>query len=432
MGKYYHNAVRVNNGLVLDGQTPIDDRFVFQSVRDLFINPESPQLCELYTNAYRGLIVACFGDAEGTLYEDRVFALTLVNDAPYTKGSVTEVNASNYKDYWKSIGGSFDGTDDLTPTDTVVGYYGDATGMSVQEFKDMRMDEIMSKILFEYCAPVQVSAPNLTINYKSGNKYNNAVEVGTLLPKSTDLTNTFTADVWKWQSAHIDKYSHAAKGDNQVLCSTNGTVTYYLRANNVDTELDSLSETVQEGSADNGVIVAKKIYTRVADAKDSRESAINPTTGEYYHRGAGGTAESGTLIITGAWKPWANTGSSYTSASTAWADKNKAVSGYTASGHLSVNSLFDAATETFYVRFPAATTDAQPFYVWCPNSYTIQSVKAANEAVQNVFDQDWTYSAMGTEDFENSLGVTGTFKKYSIAKPDGGGLLSVAVTFSRN
>ena len=124
------------------------------------------------------------------------------------------LNASNYKDYWKSIGGSFDGTDDLTLSDTVVGYYGDATGMTVQQFKDMRMDEIMSKILFEYCAPVQVSSPKLTINYKSGNKYNNAVEVGTLLPKSTDLTNTFTADVWKWQSAHIDKYSHAAKGDN--------------------------------------------------------------------------------------------------------------------------------------------------------------------------------------------------------------------------
>jgi hypothetical protein len=59
-------------------------------------------------------------------------------------------------------------------------------------------------------------------------------------------------------------------------------------------------------------------------------------------------------------------------------------------------------------------------------------VKAANEAVQNVFDVDWTYTAMGTENFTNSLGASGTFKKYSIAKPDGGGLLSVAVTFTKN
>ena len=57
---------------------------------------------------------------------------------------------------------------------------------------------------------------------------------------------------------------------------------------------------------------------------------------------------------------------------------------------------------------------------------------AANEAVQNVFDHEWVYTAMGTENFTNSLGATGTFKKYSIAKPDGGGLLSVAVTFIKN
>ena len=65
MGKYYHNAVKVNNGLVLDGQTPIDDRFVFESIKDLFIDPASPQLCELHTNAYRGLTVACMGDETG-------------------------------------------------------------------------------------------------------------------------------------------------------------------------------------------------------------------------------------------------------------------------------------------------------------------------------------------------------------------------------
>jgi hypothetical protein len=59
-------------------------------------------------------------------------------------------------------------------------------------------------------------------------------------------------------------------------------------------------------------------------------------------------------------------------------------------------------------------------------------VKAANEAVQNVFDQDWNYTAMGTDEFKNSLDITGIFKKYSIAKPDGGGLLSVAVTFTKN
>ena len=214
------------------------------------------------------------------------------------------------------------------------------------------------------------------------------------------------------------------------MCSTNGTVTYYLRANNVDTELDSLSETVQEGSTDNGVIVAKKIYTRVADAKDSRESAINPTTGEYYHRGAGGTAESGTLAIKGAWKPYANTRSFYTNANTAWNDKGKSVSGYTETGHNVLNTLFDAASETFYVRFPADPARTLPFYVWCPNSYTIQSVKAPNELAAGVFDQDWTWEAAGTEEFTNDLGVTGTFKKYKITNPAGGGLLSVAVTFT--
>ena len=430
MGKYYHNAVKVNNGLVLDGQTPIDDRFVFESIRDLFLDPASPQLCELHTNAYRGLTVACLGDTTGA-ETGKVYILTLIDDTPYTKGSEASVNASNYTTFWRSEK-TYEAASDLADSDKVVGYYGDATGLTAEQLQTMSVSDILSKVLFEYCAPSKVSDPALTIAYHSGNKYLSAVEVGTELPKSSDLKNTFVADVWKWQSQYASQYSHAAKGADQVLCSTDGTVTYYLRKNSEDVALDPLTDKVVEGTSANGVIVAKKPYTRAADAKDSRESAVNPTTGEYYHRGASGTAESGTLAITGAWKPWANSGSSYTSASAAWSDKNKAVSGYTASGHVGVDSLFDASSETFYVRFPAATTDAQPFYVWCPNSYTIKSVMAANEAVQNVFDHEWNYTAMGTENFTNSLGVTGTFKKYSIAKPDGGGLLSVAVTFIKN
>jgi hypothetical protein len=430
MGKYYHNAVKVNNGLVLDGQTPIDDRFVFESIKDLFIDPASPQLCELHTNAYRGLTVACMCDETGA-ETGKVYILTLVDDTPYTKGYEALVNASNYTTFWHSEK-TYEIASDLADNDKVVGYYGDATGLTAEQLQTMSVSEILSKVLFEYCAPAKVSDPKLTITYKSNSAYRSAVEVGTALPKSSEMNNTFVADVWKWQSQYASQFSHAAKGVDQVLCSTNGAVTFYLRKDGDDSELDSLTTKVVEGSTGNGVVVAKKPYARTAVAKDSRESAVNPTTGEYYHRGASGTAESGTLAITGAWKPWANSGSSYTSASSAWADKNKAVSGYTADGHVGVNSLFDAATETFYVRFPAATTDAQPFYVWCPNSYTINNVKAANEAVQNVFDQEWNYTAMGTEEFTNSLGITGTFKKYSIAKPAGGGLLSVAVTFDRN
>ena len=106
------------------------------------------------------------------------------------------------------------------------------------------------------------------------------------------------------------------------------------------------------------------------------------------------------------------------------------MAGYTETGHNVLNTLFDAASETFYVRFPADPGRTLPFYVWCPNSYTIQSVKAPNELAAGVFDQDWTYEAAGTDEFTNDLGVTGTFKKYKITNPDGGGLLSVAVTFT--
>ena len=65
MGKYFNNAVPVNNGLLINGQTPVDDRFVFESIADLFISASTPKASELYTNAYRGLVVVCFGDADG-------------------------------------------------------------------------------------------------------------------------------------------------------------------------------------------------------------------------------------------------------------------------------------------------------------------------------------------------------------------------------
>lgn len=475
MSKLHHNPIPVNNGVRLNGPAPIDDRFVIEDVADVFVNAasvETAKACELYGKIYKGANIVAMGFSAAEKSEP--VTMILIDDTPYVQGKLQNVTAQNYTDYWKIIDHKIDAAEsrlndriDTLADETenslrqvnehidasvaeiynvmdssihfdgageadnyfTIGQVGNIpAGTTIAQLKQKYFSEILRDLLFEFVTPTKTKSRALTTSLKA--PYTGSVEVGTKFPTDASLGYTFTPETWNWQS----KSNPSVIGTPKEVNAFSSVKYMYTTSSSATGGTDIANNptyaamTAKEGL--NGYIYAQVSYVAGDNAVDSKGNDKNEA-GEFYKQGEGGTQNGNVVSFTGAWKGFSNTGSIYTSASTAWADKNKDVTGYAPAAQNVVNNLFDANTETVYLRFPAATTDAQPFYVWCPASYSIQSVYAANEAVQNVFDDLWTSTLAGTETLTNSLGASGSFKKYSISKPAGGGLLSVMVTFRK-
>lgn len=102
--KIYTNIRKLNNGFSALGQFPLDDRFVLNSLTDIFINESNPKDCPLYNRAYLGMTISVV-EGDGTEENERVVSTIILKDAaPYTPGKVVTVNIDNYRDYWKVEG----------------------------------------------------------------------------------------------------------------------------------------------------------------------------------------------------------------------------------------------------------------------------------------------------------------------------------------
>lgn len=251
MKQIHINDIVVNNGLSLKGNTALDDRLVWEGFDSLYVYEESPESCPLYGQAYEGMIIIMFAVVDG---ERKSYMMFLKDASPYIPGMGGSVTAENYLDYWRQDSVDYAQIEQFVtghntkPGDKVVGYYGDVTGMTAAELDELTTKELISMILFEYCAPTQVSEPGLSIAYNSGSAYRAAVEVGTAMPKSTEFSNTFTQDVWRWVSSH----NNGNVGEDQILCDKNGEVSWFLKLNGTDVNLDSVTSKVAEGTNVNG------------------------------------------------------------------------------------------------------------------------------------------------------------------------------------
>jgi hypothetical protein len=420
MKQIHINDIVVNNGLSLRGNTALDDRLVWEGFDSLYVYEESPESCPLYGQAYQGMIIIMFDVVEG---EPKSYMMFLKDASPYIPGMGGSVTEENYLDYWRQDSVDYEqimkfvAGHNTKPGDKVVGYFGDVTGMTAAELNELDTKEVISRILFEFCVPTCVSSPGLTIRYHSGSPYRVPVEVGSAMPKSTEFSNTFTQDVWKWVSSHNPETT----GIDQYLCDRNGAVTFYLNNGGADAILDNVTTKVVEGTDENGRIFAKKPYISTGFAKDSRGSDSDPVTEEYYHEGESGTATSNVLTVTGGWKAYANAPKVYSSLNEAWNKKNiEPGSMPSPIKTRTVTSPF-VMTENLhklYVQWPSATTDEQKFYVWVPASYQISGAKSANNLTP-AYDIELEYTLETTVSVTNAQGAQGQYKLYYIGKAPG-------------
>ena len=99
MGYVYTGRQIINNTFRLDGHSPLDSRTVLSSVSDVYINHENKDACELYLNAYAGMVISAFDD------NHNVVLITLNDHTPYTKDNTSiDVTSENFETYWNIIG----------------------------------------------------------------------------------------------------------------------------------------------------------------------------------------------------------------------------------------------------------------------------------------------------------------------------------------
>ena len=146
MGYVYTGRQTVNNTFRLDGHSPLDRRTVLGSISDVYINHNNPNACELFLNAYAGMLISTF-DENGN-----VILISLKDHTPYTQDNKTitkiDVTAENFEDYWNVIGQftedkiqniidpSINKLEDYVGSDDNITNTGNAGGITVTPSKD--------------------------------------------------------------------------------------------------------------------------------------------------------------------------------------------------------------------------------------------------------------------------------------------------------
>lgn len=97
MATTYTNKIIFQDGIYVNGETPLDDRLVLNSFSDLYITKGSGSSCILYQRAYKGMQITIMNDGDPK-------ELILRDVTPYQKANAVTVNASNYEDYWVLMG----------------------------------------------------------------------------------------------------------------------------------------------------------------------------------------------------------------------------------------------------------------------------------------------------------------------------------------
>ena len=426
MKQIHINDIVVNNGLSLKGNTALDDRLVWEGFDSLYVYEENPKDCPLYGQAYQGMIIVMLDTVDG---QKNAYLMFLKDAGPYIPGVGGSVTPENYLEYWTQDSVEYDKIlkfvtgYDVSDTDHVIGHYGDITGATAAELNELYTKELISRMLFEFCRPTEVSSPSLSIEYSEGSVYSLPVEVGRSMPKSVEFDSVFTQAVWRWMSSNDD----STYGPEQVLCDSDGEQIFYLNRDGVEYILDDVSDKIVEGTDGNGTIYALKSFEPTGNARDSRGNDIDPETGEYYYHSVSGTATSNEMTVTGGWRCYVNAPSIYETLLDAWNNRNIEPGGMSDNKQASPFVLTETEHK-LYVQWPSATTDEQKFMVWVPNSYQISRVLAANNFCP-VYEIETEIEPVTTVELINDYDAHGQFKLYYVGKEPG--ITNVEITLSK-
>lgn len=421
MARIYDNPIPVNNGVKVIGPAPQDDRLQLENLSDIFVNAGSPERCTLYGNIYQFATVVV-ADAQ---------LLILKDVTPYLQGNKITVNEQNYLNYWKSFDKEifdsmhFDGGSDpdsqytITPTGNL------PSGTTIGQLETMTFSEILKQILFEFCTPHKIQdasfSASLTGNYASGK----AVEVGADYPTSANFSTTYAPEKWQW----VSSVNSSVKGPEAAL-SNQGTIKYYYNSTNSTTGGTELPSALKAKEGINGYFYAEQAQNAGTHPVDSRGNTRDGS-GNYYANTRTDTLKSTTLTFQAGWRAYSNATKTYSSVSAAWSARNTnpgAFAGNDTKTPTSELILFNT-THTYYFQWPANTTDAQVFHIYCPQTYKIDSIYAASNTATNTFDVESGVTQGSNVSITNTLGQTGTFKSYTVLKA--AGITNVQVVFKK-
>ena len=421
MARIYNNPVSVNNGVKLNGPAPVDDRLQLDNLSDIFVNASNPEECTLYGNIYQFAQVVV-GDAQ---------LLILKDVTPYVQGNNVTVNEQNYLNYWKSFDEEiynamyFDGGSDSDSRYTITPIGNLPSGTTIGQLETMTFSEILKQILFEFYTPYKISSAffsaSLTGNYGS----DNAVEVGVAYPTSANFSTSYVPERWQW----VSQVNPSIKGPVASL-SNQGTIKYYYNSTNSTTGGTELPSALVAKEGINGYFYAEQAQNAGTHPVDSAGSAVD-SHGNYYANTRTDTLKSTTLTFQAGWRVYSNATKTYASKSTAWAARNTNPGPYAGSDtkNPTTDLILFNDSHTYYFQWPGNTTDAQVFYIYCPQTYKINSIHAASNTATDTFDVESGVTQGSNVSITNTLGQTGTFKTYTVLKA--AGITNVEVVFKK-
>ena len=441
MGKVYINSIPVNNGVRLNGATPLDDRLVLSDISDVYISAENPKDCVLYGRIYKGAQISVYQTVDDV---QKVVQLILEDDTPYIQGHPVTVTEQNIYQYWKNIERDahediinntyYHQTDAASTDSTLVPHGCMDIGVTPAELQTMTFSQILEKILFEFCKPSKQINSSFSISATGDYATGKAVEVGSTMPAATNLSNAYQAEVWYW----VSKQDPNTHGDAAAL-SVKGTVEYMyneieLASGGVPiTDPSYTNKRVVDGI--NGYIYATCTQTAGTRPKDSRGNLKDPETGNYYANPITTKLTSSNIVsFTGAWYSYSNAGWTGTNLNTAWERRNTEPGEFKGNDAKDVvdNLLFYQTTVTLYFQWPSGAQGGSAtaqFHVYCPDSYRIQTVKGANNTTP-AYDIPATFELASTlMPITNSLGARGNFKNYTISHA--AGITNMQIVFKK-
>ena len=414
MARIYNNPVSVNNGVKLNGPAPVDDRLQLDNLSDIFVNASNPEECTLYGNIYQFAPVVV-SDAQ---------LLILKDITPYLQGNNVTVNEENYLDYWKPLE-MFDRGSDSDSRSTISPIGNLPKGTTIGQLEKMTFSEILKQILFEFYAPHKISSASfsasLTGNYGSGK----AVEVGVAYPTSANFSTSYAPEKWQW----VSQGNPRIKGPVASL-SNQGTIKYYYNSTNSTTGGTELPSALVAKEGINGYFYAEQAQNAGTHPVDSAGSAVD-SHGNYYANTRTDTLKSTTLTFQAGWRAYSNATKTYASKSTAWAARNTNPGSYAGSDtkNPTTDLILFNDSHTYYFQWPGNTTDAQVFYIYCPQTYKINSIHAASNTATDTFDVESGVTQGSNVSIINTLSQTGTFKTYTVLKA--AGITNVEVVFKK-
>lgn len=159
MGKIFNNHTELNNGFFLNGMTPLDDRLVWSSLEDLYIDSNNKEQCGLYAVAYEGMQVEIVNGVD----VPRLFVLKDVYPySPDNKPGEYAVNVTeeNFRDYWYEISAlhikSEDKTINVEMTETLNGKVVDL-GVNIDADSIQSIDGVLTSYKYKL---IKLQSPN--------------------------------------------------------------------------------------------------------------------------------------------------------------------------------------------------------------------------------------------------------------------------------